>query len=228
MGEVFALKGKYTYRLNYEKTDSVRYISHLDFVRVLNRTVRRSQLPVTYTIGFNPHPVMVVALPLSVGTTSEDEYIDIDFDEKIDENVVMERFNEAFGGGIRVKRVKCLGDGDLSFKKLNEASYKVIVETKGEVVFDTASFMKLESIVVSKKSKSTIKDVDIKNDIKELKVLNKDGSFIEFFMTLPAGNEYNLKPELVIEAMDKYTEGFEAEFVQSHRLALMADKKSFI
>ncbi len=226
--EVSALKGKYTYRLNYEKTDAVRYISHLDFVRVLNRTVRRSDLPVTYTIGFNPHPVMVVALPLSVGTTSEDEYIDIDFDEKVDEQVVLQRFNKAFGGGIKVKRVKCLAEGDLSFKKLNEASYKVTVEQAGETVPDIDAFLGLDSIVVSKKSKSAVKDVDIKKDIKRLEIIKSEGNYIQLSMTLPAGNEYNLKPELVVEAMGKYIPGFEAVFVQSHRVALMADGRSFI
>ena len=76
------MKGNYTYRLLYEKGVNVRYISQLDFVRVLNRTVRRSGLPVTYTVGFNPHPVMTVAAPIPVGTTSVYECIDIDFDEK--------------------------------------------------------------------------------------------------------------------------------------------------
>ena len=80
------MKGNFTYRLKYAKSENARYISHLDFVRVLNRTIKRSNLPVTYTEGFNPHPVMVVAMPIGVGATSEDEYIDIDFDnEKIDQ-----------------------------------------------------------------------------------------------------------------------------------------------
>lgn len=228
MEEVYALKGKYTYRLNYEKTDAVRYISHLDFVRVLNRTVRRTALPVTYTIGFNPHPVMVVAMPLSVGTTSEDEYIDIDFDEKIDERVVLERFNEAFGGGIIVKRAKCVEDSDISFKKLNEASYIVTVEMGNETLPDIDAFLALDSIVVSKKSKSVTKDVDIKKDIKELEIIKHEGRFIRFKIKVPAGNEYNVKPELVINAMDKYIDGFDSVFVLSHRIALTADGKTFM
>lgn len=221
------MKGKYTYRLNYEKTDSVRYISHLDFVRVLNRTVRRSALPVTYTIGFNPHPVMVVALPLSVGTTSEDEYIDIDFDEAVPEETVLEGFNKAFGGGIRVKRVKRLADDDLSFKRLNEAGYRVTVEYEGTAP-NIDAFLSRESIVVLKKSKSTAKEVDIKKDIKRLEVISCDEKYIQLYMLLPAGNEYNLKPELVVEAMNTYVPDFETVFVQSHRLSLTADGKSFI
>lgn len=224
----YALKGNYTYRLRYEKTDAVRYISHLDFVRVLNRAVRRSELPVTYTEGFNPHPVMMVAMPISVGVTSEDEYIDIDFDENVDEDVIAERFNEAFGGGIVVRAVKQIGKDDPSLKKLDEAHYTVIAEQRGTERPDIDSFMARDSIVVEKKSKSSVRDVDIKNDIKQLEILSAEGHYITFDIAVPAGNEYNLKPELVVEAMDKYIDGFDVLFMQSHRTALLCNGKHFI
>lgn len=222
------MKGKYTYRMRYRKTDAVRYISHLDFVRVLNRAVRRSNLPVTYTEGFNPHPVMMVAMPISVGVTSDDEYIDMDFDEAVDESVVAQRFNEVFGGGIVVTAVKQLGDDDIKLKKLNEAHYRVTVEQKGTDVPDIAAFLSRDSIVVEKKSKSSVKEVDIKKDIKKLEAVSADGNCIVFDISVPAGNEYNLKPELVVEAMDKYIDGFDVRFVQCHRTALLCDGREFI
>lgn len=222
------MKGNYTYRLRYEKTAAVRFISHLDFVRVLNRTVRRSGLPVTYTEGFNPHPVMMVAMPISVGTTSEDEYIDIDFDEMVEEQVVLERFNEAFGGGIVVTAVKRVGEGGISLKKLDEAHYRVEVELKEPFVPDIGAFLSRDSIIVSKKSKSSVKDVDIKKDIKKLAVMATEGRFLTLSMAVPAGNEYNVKPELVVEAMDKYIEGFDVVFAQCHRTALLCEGKEFI
>ena len=222
------MKGNYTYRLRYEKTEPVRYISHLDFIRVLNRTIRRSGLPVTYTEGFNPHPVMMVAMPISVGTTSEDEYIDIDFDESVEEREVLERFNAAFGGGIVVTAVKCVGEGDISLKTLNEARYCVTVELKQPFVPDLDAFLSRDSIIVSKKSKSSVKDIDIKKDIKMLAVSAKEGKYLTLAMALPAGNEYNVKPELVVEAMEKYIEGFDVVFVQCHRTALLCDGKEFI
>ncbi|MBE7027276.1 MAG: DUF2344 domain-containing protein [Ruminococcaceae bacterium] len=225
---VYALKGKYTYRLRYEKTPEVRYVSHLDFVRVLNRTVRRSGLPITYTEGFNPHPVMMVAMPLSVGVTSEDEYIDIDFDEKVDEAEVLKRFNDAFGGGFVATAVKCIGEGDLSLKKLDEAKYRVIVEQEGTDVPDIETFLSRDTIVVSKKSKSATKDVDIKNDIKSLEIVKTEGNYIVFDIDVPAGNEYNLKPELVVHAMDKYLDGFNVKFVLAHRTALLCKGQRFI
>ena len=62
------------YVLKYSRGEEVKYISHLDFVRMFHRAVRRAGLPMSYSHGFNPHPVMTVAMPLSVGVTSDVQY----------------------------------------------------------------------------------------------------------------------------------------------------------
>ena len=221
------MKGEYKYRLKYCKTENARYISHLDFVRVLNRTIRRSKLPVTYTEGFNPHPVMVVALPLGVGMTGEDEYIDIDFDERIEPQIVCETFKNTFPEGIEVVDAVLADESLPSFKKLDSASYVCEIETVGVDNLDLEGFLAQNEIVVSKKSKSTVKDVDIKNDIKEINVIEEGKNYFKLYITLPAGNVYNLKPDLVLGALAKY-QGFELVFVKSHRKAVYAEGKRFI
>lgn len=221
------MKGNYTYRLKYAKSENARYISHLDFVRVLNRTIRRSGLPVTYTEGFNPHPVMVVAMPIGVGLTSEDEYIDIDFDEKLPEDVVCETFKNAFPEGIDILKAKLVDENYPGFKKLDAASYICEIETKGISELDLEGFLAQSEIIVSKKSKSSVKDVDIKNDIKELALLESGENYFKLSVTVPAGNTYNLKPELVFTALSAY-QGFELVFVKTHRTALFAEGKRFI
>ena len=67
------------YFLRYEKTENVKYVSHLDFVRMFGRALRRAHLPIAYSEGFNPHPLLTFALPLSVGYTSECEIIELVF-----------------------------------------------------------------------------------------------------------------------------------------------------
>ena len=221
------MKGKYTYRLKYAKSENARYISHLDFVRVLNRTIRRSGLPVTYTEGFNPHPVMVVAMPIGVGITGEDEYIDIDFDEMLPEEVVCETFRRTFPEGIDVMCAKLVDETLPSFKKLNMASYICEIETSGVKSLDIEGFLEQEEIIVEKRSKSSVKDVDIKDDIKELSLLEKAENYFRLSVTVPAGNTYNLKPELVFTALAAY-QGFELVFVKTHRTALYAEGRRLI
>ena len=64
-------------RLEFKKFGGLKYISHLDLQRALLRFIKRAAIPIRYTEGFNPHPKIVFALTLSVGTESEAELVDI-------------------------------------------------------------------------------------------------------------------------------------------------------
>lgn len=224
----YAMKGNYTYRIRYAKTCSARYISQLDFVRVLSRTLRRADLPVTYTMGFNPHPVMTVALPIAVGVTSEDEYVDIDFDVEVGVDELLSAMRENLPKGIQVLAGKRIGEGDISFKQIDAARYQVELETRTDTVPDLDAFFSLPELVVDKKSKSGVKPVDIKKDIKELRLLSHDANQMQFDVIVPAGNTYNLKPELVFLAMQKYLKNFEIAYMQVHRTQLLAGGKRLI
>ncbi len=218
------MKGNYTYRLLYEKGVNVRYISQLNFVRVLNRTIRRSGLPVTYTVGFNPHPVMNVAAPIPVGTTSEYECIDIDFDEKMDTDALATQFDKAFPEGIRVLAAKAVTDTTLAFRDIDAASYTVRIEYTGAAP-DIAAFLALDEILIEKKTKKGIKEIDIKPDIAALDLNSCENGVCIFTMQLPCGNEKNIKPDLVVQAMQKYQPEFKAECVLPHRTAVLSKGK---
>src|SRR5690242_15350351 len=65
-------------RTKFRRSDEVKFISHLDLMKVFERAIRRARLPIAYSQGFNPHPGMVFGLPLSVGVTSDAEYGDFE------------------------------------------------------------------------------------------------------------------------------------------------------
>jgi radical SAM-linked protein len=71
-------------RFRYGKTGKVRFLSHRDLARVIERAVRRAGLPVAYSEGFNPHPRLRFGLAISVGYESWAEYLDIDLDPSRD------------------------------------------------------------------------------------------------------------------------------------------------
>ena len=64
-------------RVFFRKKGKLKYISHLDLMRAVTRGLMRSGLPIVYTEGFNPHPKLVFALPLSVGMAGENEMCDV-------------------------------------------------------------------------------------------------------------------------------------------------------
>jgi len=65
-------------RVQYQKTDYARFLSHLDLVRIFERACRRAQIPLRYSQGFNPHPKISFGPPLTLGYSSEAEYMDME------------------------------------------------------------------------------------------------------------------------------------------------------
>lgn len=210
------------YVLKYSKGDTVKYISHLDFVRTFGRAVRRSGLQMAYSSGFNPHPILTVAMPLSVGVTSEGEYLRIRFVDDLEPEYIKEKLNSVLPIGLKILDVKRVSGKQMDFAKIDRAKYIVDVELAENMEVPVEEFLANKSLLVMKKSKSGEKEADIREHIHELKIEKTDGNIVTFAMCLSAGSQYNLKPDTVIAAMEKYIDGFKAEFFSVHRVCMLA------
>jgi radical SAM-linked protein len=198
------------YYLTYKRGDSIKYVSHLDFVRVFGRAFRRAELPIAYSEGFNPHPLLTFALPLSVGYTSECELMEFVMEKEMETEEIKEKLQKAMPIGIEITEV-C--KGKTRMKKLDNALYVVKAENLPD---DLSEFLSLDSILIEKKTKSGIKEADIRADIKNITL--KDGCLE---MLLSAGSRSNLKPEVVINAMNKYIHGYNALECEYHRKQIL-------
>ncbi len=181
-------------------------MSHLDFVRMFGRALRRAKLPVAYSEGFNPHPLLGFALPLSVGYTSECEILELTLTENIPPDEVAKRLNSTLPEGVRIVQGYT---GKSNMKALTYALYVVYPERMPAGVAD---FLLKEEILIEKKTKSGIKETDIRPDIKDIKLY-----LDRIEMTLSAGSHRNLKPEVVISAMNKYIECYNSGDCTYHR-----------
>ena len=208
------------YVLKYSRDERVKYISHLDFVRMFHRAVRRSGLEMSFSKGFNPHPVMTVACPLPVGMTADGELLSIGLEGGVSAEEVKDRLNSVLPPGFSISEAECIGDRRPDFSMIDRARYIIRLETTGE--FDVGSFMSHSDLIVPKKTKSGIKDTDIRPMIKSLSVIKSESGYLELEAELAAGNMANLKAETLVEAMEKYTEGFSASFFTAHRCCLIA------
>ena len=90
------------FRIRFAKYGVVKFIGHLDVMRYFQKAVRRSELPIKYSQGFNPHQLMVFAQPLGVGVTSDGEYMDIETEDNDFEGnpLSAERVREILGGAL--------------------------------------------------------------------------------------------------------------------------------
>ena len=110
--------------------------------------MRRAHLPIAFSEGFNPHPLLTFALPLSVGYTSECEIIEIVLSEVIDTAEIMERLNAVLPDGVRILSAHA---GKSNMKKLDIALYEVHPEKTPAGILD---FLLMKEIFIEKKTKT--------------------------------------------------------------------------
>lgn len=211
-------------RAKFSRGETVKYISHLDTLRTFERTIRRAGIPIAHSQGFNPRPQMSFGLPLSVGVTSDSEFVDLEMDEKIRPQEFIDRMNNSMPEGFRIIEADYIDSKGSLMSSISGASYKVWVEAEVEISKEELqkrikAFLEKEFITVEKESKGHIKLVDIRPDIFAFEVVAHNPNEVCFFMTLSAGSNSNLKPELVIKAF-KIENKFELCVSKIHRTAL--------
>ena len=182
-------------RLFYKKEGLARFVSHLDTMRYMTRLLRRAGLPVWYTEGFNPHLYITFAMPLSLGMASEYEMADIRIeDDEVALDGVCEKLNANCSQGFyffaATEPVKKLSE-------LKYARYRAEFSDVGALAKRLEEFLSSDEINVEKKTKKgEIKSVNVAPDIEEFSVEKGDKTSLD--ITLPAGNDKTVKPELII------------------------------
>ena len=108
-------------RIWFKKDGATRYISHLDLNRVMTRAIQHSKLPVWHTEGFNPHPFITFALPLSLGFRGVKEAMDIRLLEEVTKDKIINTLNNCLPIGIEVYDVTepVMKAGKIAFGKFD-------------------------------------------------------------------------------------------------------------
>ena len=209
-------------RVKFKKGYEVKYVSHLDLMRTFQRMLKRTGYKIKYSEGFNPHMNLTFALPLPVGVTSDGEYAEFSIEENISVAEIKNRINELAPMGIEILEVT--EKLTPKFKEIKRAEYTVLFETSNDIS-EFEKVVELSGILIEKKTKKGIKEIDIKPDIVSLKLSSGENGVCSLEMHLPCGNEKNIKPELVLAAMQKYQPDFKAECILPHRTAVYAKGK---
>lgn len=188
-------------RIKFKKYGPVRFIGHLDVMRFFQKCIRRAEIDIAYSQGFSPHQIMSFAAPLGVGLTSDGEYMDIECHSVTSSQDMIKRLNDASVYGIEVVSVKELPEGaGNAMASVAAASYTVSFREGREPGFDYVSelpgFMSQESIMITKETKKSTLEIDLKPGIYECKA-NDDKSI---YMLVDASSSGNIKPVQVIEA----------------------------
>ncbi|WP_392486883.1 TIGR03936 family radical SAM-associated protein [Haloimpatiens sp. FM7315] len=210
------------YLIKCTKEDEIKFISHLDFLRTLQRIIRRTDLKAEYSKGFNPHLALSIAQPLSVGVFSSAEYCDVYFEDEVDENEIKNKLMGVTPRGVKILDVvKALEDKKLppSMALVEAASHIISIPFEKTLNLE-AEFKKLLSSKewnIIKKSKKGDREVNIKPLIKKISYKIEDNNLILDVLT-SCGSKENLSPQLLAEYIQKNLELAEKEkFVKIQR-----------
>lgn len=217
-GRVFALKNV---RLFFTKGGRMKFVSHLDMNRFMIRIIRRSGIPIWYTEGFNPHPYITFALPLSLGFESDYEILDLRLTDDcypIESlpgilNAVSPEYIRFFDAAEPI-----LKTGAVAY-----ADYEITFDDGGALERPLKAFCAKESIICRKKTKKgDIKEFDIIPKIAGLEISVKNGNTV-LSLILPAGSQDNVNPELLLSAF--FEEGSTDYYCYSVKRRAVLDKK---
>ncbi len=207
------------FRMQFTKHGDMKYVSHLDMIRLFTRIFHRANLPLAYSEGFNPHPKMSVLLPLSVGLESDCEYIDVSFKDTVSMLDCMKGLKGATPIGLDIVKISEVLENSPKPKEIRYAEYNI--KTDCEISRDSIdAFLSCESIEVLKKTKRSEAIADIKPDIMNIAYISEK----EFSAVISAGSEANLKPSVLISAMEEYIDGFNPTDVIIRRTAILTER----
>ena len=199
-------------RVRFSKQGQMKFIGHLDMVRYFQKVMRRANVDICYSEGFSPHQKMSFAAPLSVGVISKGEYFDIEVNSSLSSKEMIKNINAQTVEGVKVVSYKELPEGAKNAMSIVAgADYFVYTDLFTEEQVN--DFYAQDEINILKKTKKSEKIVDIKPMIHEMK-FNEDG----IFMKVSQGSAANLKPNLVMSALEQFTGAKLPEFVQYERL----------
>lgn len=191
------------FRLQFTKYGDMKYVSHLDLIRLFTRIFHRADLPLAYSEGFNPHPKMSVLLPLSVGFESSCEYIDVEFKEGVGMLDCMKKLKGKLPLGMEIPQICELNETSKKAKAIRYASYEFrFSEPLTQEQAD--AFLALDTIEVIKKTKRSEGVANIRADIMDMYVTDEG----VLHAVISAGSEANLKADLFVTALEKYIDGF--------------------
>lgn len=209
-------------RMSFQKTGMAKFISHLDTVRCITRAMKRANVPIWFTEGFNPHAFLTFAMPLSLGFESLCETVDFRLLEEVDLNELAKRLNNALPVDITVKEIYVY---EASPNDIRWAEYKIIFNNPDKLLSEQAEkILSADEILVLKKAKQGRKKVDkevnIKEHIKSFELTN-DNSKLILNTVLSSGTSININPMLLIGVLVKDTETDEQDVdiikVQSYK-----------
>lgn len=209
-------------RIKYSKLGDISYISHLDIIKLMERIVRRTGLKLSYSEGFNPHPKTAFSPALQLGVQSHCEYLDMEFDEAVEEDLLIQKLNEKTVEGINFIEAKILTDKvDSLVAFITHSRYEIAVDEEDENKISKiiSAINKIndtnEMLLTKKTKKGNIKEYNVKEYIGTIDFERKSDG-LSIFVDICSGSVKSINPKKIIELVESFEDlsGIEYDLIK--------------
>jgi len=195
----------YRLRVTFSRGEELKYLSHLDVMRLWERALRRADLPLTYSQGFSPHPKISIAAPLPLGVTGEGELMDIVSQRRISPYLVQKTLVTQLPQGINIISVlQVPPDAPSLQSQVRRAEYRVEIETDkpvDEIKAAIDSFLALAELPWQHKRDEEMRSYDIRKLVERVWFVEAHGTICVLGMCLRADGSASGRAEQVALAL---------------------------
>jgi radical SAM-linked protein len=218
-------------RIEFAKGEAIRFISHLDLMRVWHRTLRRAAVPLAYSEGFVPRPRISLAAPLAVGATGEAELMDIYLGRRMSPITFMKMIGPHLSEGLEARAVEEVPPSLPSLQSIvHSAEYTVsgdvgsAAQTRSAVEESIAAFLAAHEFRWQHRRENETREYDLRKLVIDLSLgtwIDGDPTGYSMSMRLQADNEGTGRPDQVLAAI-----GLPDSWESIHRVALVLQHRS--
>ncbi len=219
-------KAQQRLRVIFSKGRELRYISHLDLMRLWERALRRAGIPLAYSQGYNPRPKIALASPLALGIVSKCEVMDLFLEHRVSSLTFTKRLDKELPQGSEILSVE---EVDLTLPSLQSqvrfSEYRVMIESSlpEECVKERLErALAASSLPRRREKKGKSKEYDLRPLIEALWVEEKCDDHLALVMRLHTGSRETARPDEVLDILGL---GEAPSFIQRERLMFEFDKK---
>jgi radical SAM-linked protein len=192
-------------RVVFRIGEPVKYISHLDLMRVWERALRRARVGLAYSEGFNPHPKLVFAAALPVGFTASAEMVDIVLEQPMDLTRFAAEVRSQLPGGLELVAVSEVSAALPSLpSQVTAAEYRVLVETDespARVRERLDQLLSRDAIPRVRQRPEGAREYDLRPLVQKLWLIEAQDEKVAMGMLLQANAQGTGRPEEVMAAL---------------------------
>lgn len=226
-------------RVKFSKLGELKYISHLDMMRVFQRAIRRCRIEVKHSEGFNPHPSMSFSTAIGLGLETDGEYMDIELIGDISPDEFIKKVNVQLPEGLKLLKGRLMEPHEKAImSQIRWGSYAVEInnintESQEQLLKAIENFIIRDEIIhesmKKKKGKFVTRQTNIREMIGKIEKLVSGDDFLILKLLVRTGSEGNIKPEVVLNSLKHYQDiEIDDKNIKIKRIELYTEKDGII